>query len=167
MPHREFLQRYQEAQDVREIFELVKDSVRFSLNRERSGLMLGLSDLGIAPKGFIGGYHQGGSNAIVLNSAVLKRISSVSPGLLKPYSFSVILHEYLHSLGILDEARTRILTFKVCQDAFGEDHEATKISENFNGVARKLLERGGPEQPRSTDISFVDRFDDEEMGYIG
>lgn len=167
MPEQEFLHRYEKASEAAEIFELVKDAVRAVLNRERAGLMLGLSDLGITQQGFVGGFHQAGSNAIILNSSVLKRISRARPEFLKPYSFSVILHEYLHTLGIMDEARTRILTFKICQDMFGESHPVTRISEDFNGVAKEIVLKGGPEEPASTDISFVDRLDDEEMGYIG
>jgi hypothetical protein len=167
MPEQDFLHRYEQASGAADIFELVKDSVRRVLNRERAGLMLGLSDLGITPQGFVGGFHQAGSNAIILNSAVLKRISRARPEFLKPYSFSVILHEYLHTLGILDEARTRILTFKICQDMFGESHPVTRISEDFNGMAREIVLKGGPEEPSSTDISFVDRIDDDEMRYIG
>ncbi len=164
---KKFLERYDQATNSQEVFELVKDAVRRILNRERAGLMLGLSNLGISQKGFIGGLHQAGSNAIILNSAVLKRISNARPEFLKPYSFSVLLHEYLHALGILDEARARILTFKVCQDMFGENHPVTKISEDFNGLARQLVTRGGPEEPGKPEIAFVDRFDSEEMGYIG
>ena len=50
---------------------------------------------------------------------------------------------------------------------FGESHVVTKISEDFNGMARKIVQSGGPEEPGDNEIAFVDRFDPEEMGYIG
>jgi hypothetical protein len=167
MPGNEFLRRYDEASGAGEIFELVKDTVRLALNRERAGLMLGLSDLGIAQAGFVGGFHQMGSNAIILNSSVLKRISRARPEILKPYSLSVLLHEYLHALGVLDETRARLLTYKICSESFGEDHEATRMSRDFNRVGKELLAKGGPEKPGNYEVSFVDRFDSGETGYIG
>jgi hypothetical protein len=162
-----FLHRYEKAKRVEEVFEVVKDAVRDTLNRERAGLMLGLSDLGIAQQGFIGGYHQSGSNAIILNSSVLKRISRARPEILKPYAFSVLLHEYLHTLGVLDEARTRLLTYKICSEHFGDEHPVTKLSRNFNKVAQEIVIKEGPAPPGNYDISFVDGFDSKETGYIG
>ncbi len=162
-----FLQRYEKAVRVEEVYELVKEAVRESLSRERAGLMLGLSDLGISAQGFMGGYHQMGSNAIILNSSVLKRISNASPESLKPYAFSVLLHEYLHALGVLDEARTRLLTYKICTDHFGDEHDVTRMSREFGKVAAKLVTRLGPEEPGNYDVTFVDGFDSQETGYIG
>jgi hypothetical protein len=160
-------ERFEKAEKVDEVFELVKDSVRLTLNRERAGLMLGLSDLGIAPQGFVGGFHQMGSNAIILNSSVLKRISRARPEILKPYAFSVLLHEYLHTLGVLDEARTRLLTFKICSEVFGESHPVTRVSRDFNRLALEIIGREGPEQSGNFDVTFVEGFDREETGYIG
>ena len=162
-----FPQRLDRAEGVQEVFEIVKDSVRHTLNRERAGLMLGLSNLGIAPQGFIGGLHQSGSNAIILNSAVLERISRVRPGLLKPYAFSVLLHEYLHTLGILDEARTRMLVERICSECFGDEHPVTVVSRRFGRIATEIVKQGGPVSPDNLDVTFVEGFDSEETGYIG
>jgi hypothetical protein len=161
-----FPERMEKASRVDEIFKLVKDAVRLTLNRERAGLMLGLCNLGIAPRGFVGGLHQMGSNAIILNSSVLKRISRARPEKLKPYTFCVLLHEYLHALGIMDEARTSLLTHKICQDAFGDGHEVTRLSRDFNQVAREIIKAQGPEPPGNLDVTFVEGFDSEETGYI-
>jgi hypothetical protein len=87
--------------------------------------------------------------------------------MLKPYAFSVLLHEYLHTLGVLDEARTRILVFKICDDLFGDEHPVTRISKNFDKVAGELIKNGGPVRPDNLDVTFVDGFDNEETGYIG
>ena len=167
MSQEAFLQRYEKAGRVDELFELVKKAVRDTLNRERAGLMLGLSDLGIAPQGFIGGYHQSGSNAIILNSSVLRRISRARPDALKPYAFSVLLHEYLHTLGVLDEGRCRLLTYRICSEHFGDEHPVTKVSRDFNRLASDIIGKDGPEAPGNFDITFVDGFDREETDYIG
>ncbi len=167
MPDNEFTERFEKAGRVDEMFEIVKDAVRVTLNRERAGLMLGLSSLGIAPQGFVGGYHQMGSNAIILNSSVLKRISRARPDMLKPYAFSVLLHEYLHTLGVLDEARTRMLTYKICSDIFGEEHPLTRVSRDFDKVSREIIGKEGPENPGNFEVTFVEGFDSRETGYIG
>ena len=163
----EFPERMEKASRVDEICELVKDAGRLTLNRERAGLMLGLCNMGIAPQGFVGGIHQMGSNAIILNSSVLKKISRDRPDKLKPYTFCVLLHEYLHALGVMDDARTSLLTHKICQDVFGNEHEVTRLSMNFSQVAREILSREGPEPPGNLDVTFVEGFDSEETGYIG
>jgi hypothetical protein len=164
---RTYPERFGQASRVDELFEIVKDAVRETLNRERAGLMLGLSNLGIAPQGFIGGYHQMGSNAIILNSTVLKRIAKARPEMFKPYAFCVLLHEYLHTLGVLDEARTRLLTHRIADELFGEEHPVTRISRNFNDIAKEILKDQKPEPPGNFDITFVEGFDSDETGYIG
>jgi hypothetical protein len=162
-----FPERMEKASRADEIFEMVKDAVRLTLNRERAGLMLGLCNMGIAPQGFVGGLHQMGSNAIILNSSVLRRISQARPEALKPYTFCVLLHEYLHALGVMDEARTSLLTQKICQEVFGDGHEVTRLSRNFNQVAREITKTQGPEPPGNLDVTFVEGFDSGETGYIG
>ena len=126
----EMSQMLEKAREVGDIFEIVKQSVRESLGRSRAGLMLGLSPLGWSPQGFVGAYHQVGSNLIVMNSSLLKRISKESPDKLKYYTYHLLLHEYLHSLGILDEGRVRAVTLMVSSEIFGEKHMVTKIAEN-------------------------------------
>ncbi len=161
-----FASRLESAEGFQEIFGLVKEAVRESLDRERPGLMLGLSSLGISKEGFIGGMHQIGSDMIILNRSVLRRISEAKPEFLKPYVFSVLLHEYLHSLGVVDEHRARILTYRVCSNIFGEEHPATKIAADINSIAKIVA--GNPEPSSGfADLSVVEGFDMESMGYIG
>ena len=109
-------------------FELVKKVVRKSEGRSRAGLMLGLQELGSSLNGFIGAYYPVSSNIIVVNKTPLRRIIETDLQLLKPYCFHVLLHEYIHSLGFLDEDVTRQKTYKISKENFGEDHAITKLS---------------------------------------
>ena len=109
-------------------FEQVKDAVRKSQGRSRGGLMLGLQELGSTLNGFVGAYYQIASNIIVVNTTPIRRIIETKPDLLKPYGFHVLLHEYIHSLGVLDENITEKMTYKITREYFGEKNIATKLS---------------------------------------
>jgi hypothetical protein len=120
-------------------FELVKDAVLKNEGRSRAGLMLGLQELGTSLSGFIGAYHQVASNIIVVNATPLRRIIETNPQLLKPYGFHVLLHEYIHSLGFLDEDITKQKTFEITSKYLGEEHVATKLSTNMNHFFPNLV----------------------------
>lgn len=115
-------------QSLIDTFEQVKDAVRKSEGRSRAGLMLGLQELGSSLNGFIGAYFPVSSNIIVVNKTPLRRIIETKPQLLKPYSFHVLLHEYIHALGYLDEETTKRKTYEISKENFGEDHIITKLS---------------------------------------
>jgi hypothetical protein len=109
-------------------FEEVKNIVKKYEGRSRAGLMLGLQEIGATMDGFIGAYFPVSSNIIVINKTPLRRINETNPELLKPYGFHVLLHEYIHSLGFLNEDLTRQKTYDICKKHFGEDHVITKLS---------------------------------------
>ena len=117
--------------DLIENFEEVKEAFRKTERRSRAGLMLGLQEIGSTPNGFIGGYYPIQSNIIVLNKSPLRRIMETDPFLMKPYTTHVLLHEYIHSLGILDEELTRKKTTQVCRKYWGENHLTTQFSKNI------------------------------------
>ena len=83
------------AKSLADIFEVVKTAVLDSLGKSRGGLMLGLADLGNHPQGWLGAFYPIGSNVIVMNKIPLKRIKETCPSLYKPYTFHVLLHEYM------------------------------------------------------------------------
>jgi hypothetical protein len=112
-------------------FEVVKDIVRKSEKRSRAGLMLGLQELGSNLNGFIGAYFPVSSNIIVINKTPLRRIIDTNPNLIKPYGFHVLLHEYIHSLGFLDEQVTRQKTYEISKQHFGDKHIITQLSTNI------------------------------------
>ncbi|HUV82264.1 MAG TPA: hypothetical protein VMW53_04200 [archaeon] len=60
-----------------------------------------------------------GSNIIVMNK--LLRIKEKDPVLYKSYAFHVLLHEYIHSLGCLNEDFVHHKVFDITKPLFGED----------------------------------------------
>ncbi|MEM2881700.1 MAG: hypothetical protein QXL35_00400 [Candidatus Bathyarchaeia archaeon] len=151
-----------EPEDFEEIFRIVKKAVKAILGKERAGLMLVLADL--PPN--IGAFHSFGSNSIVLNRLALEamRAEAKEEIEVKSYIFVVLLHEYLHSLGHLDEAQTRRLVYEISKELFGEGHPATRMAargplELLEGV----MARGdmGERPPK-----IVKEFDPAYRGYI-
>ncbi len=126
-------------QNFIETFELVKDAVRRNEGRSRAGLMLGLQELGASQNGFIGAYYQVTSNIIIVNKTPIRRIIETNPKLLEPYSFHILLHEYIHSLGYLDEEVTKKKTYEITRKYFGEKHLATAISADINKFLPNLI----------------------------
>ena len=133
---------YSEAvvkQGLIDTFEEVKEAVRKSTGRSRAGLMLGLQELGASLDGFIGAYFPVGSNIIVVNKSPIRRIIETNPTLLKPYGFHVLLHEYIHSLGYLDEGFAERKTYEISKDHFGENHVVTQLSTNIRKFFPNLV----------------------------
>ena len=88
-------------------FEQVKDIVKTEEGISRAGLMLGLQEIGANMNGFIGAYYPIASNIIVMNKTPIRRLLETKPNLLKSYIIHILLHEYIHSLGFLNENITR------------------------------------------------------------
>ena len=65
--------------------------------------MLGLTELQADQKKLIGGFHPLGSNFIIINKAPLRKIMEKNKKLYQPYVFHMLLREYMHSFGIMDE----------------------------------------------------------------
>jgi len=124
--------------------------------------MLGLQELGSTMQGFIGGYYPVESNLIVLNKTPLRRIHETDPVLMKPYSFHVLLHEYIHSLGVLDEGLTRRKTYFISSECFGEDHLVTEFAKDMNKFFPNLVYPvygWDPNQGQASPIEIVKGFD--------
>ena len=109
-----------------DVFELVKKTAERSLGQRRAGLMLYLARL---PK-HIGAFHTLGTNGIVMNRNTLDLITHGARSLreINSYVYSILLHEYLHSLGYVEEEDVRKLVYDVTFDAFGPEHPATQIA---------------------------------------
>jgi hypothetical protein len=115
------------AADYDAVFRVVRDAVHRELGLERPGLGLGLSNL--PPS--IGAYWQVTGNLIVLNEGLVQmmRANASSPLELNSFVYVILAHEYLHSLGYLDEGAVRKVTARVTRAAFGADHPATRMAE--------------------------------------
>ena len=126
-------------EELIDTFEDVKKIVQKTEKRSRAGLMLGFQELGSSINGFIGAYYPVASNIIVINQTPLRRIVETNSKLLKPYGFHVLLHEYIHSLGFLDEAVTRQKTYEISKQNFGEKHVITQLSTNIKQFFPNLV----------------------------
>ena len=119
-------ERLDHCQDFGDVFELVKKSAEHSLGRRRAGLMLYLAKL----PNHIGAFHTMGTNGIVMNRTTLDMITHGARSLreINSYVYSILLHEYLHALGYVEEREVRKLVYDVSLDAFGPGHPATEIA---------------------------------------
>ena len=119
--------RLESPADYDAIFRVVREAVHTVLGIERPGLGLGLSNL---PSG-VGAYWQVTGNLIVLNEGLVQamRAHAESPLELNSFVYVILAHEYLHSLGYLDERAVRDVTARVTRTAFGPDHPATRMAE--------------------------------------
>jgi len=146
-----------------DVFELVKRSVKESLGQWRAGLMLYLADLPM----YIGAFHGVGSNAIVMNRRLLDLTvkSSRSRREINSYVYYILLHEYLHSLGYIDEGQVRRLVYAVAERVFGEEHPTTQMA--LTGPAAILSRIRQPvEESSGSDMEIVRDFDRSSQTYF-
>ncbi|MBD0360888.1 MAG: hypothetical protein ICV56_09290 [Nitrososphaeraceae archaeon] len=111
--------------DFNEAFELVKSTVEARYKMHRAGLSLVLQ---VMPTN-LGAYHVLGSNLIIANKRILDIIKKYkSSEEYNSYLFMVLVHEYLHSFGIIDELQVRKMTYTLIASLVGEDHMATSMA---------------------------------------
>ena len=145
---------------------MVKAVVQKGTGKSRGGLMLGMADLGNHPQGFLGGFFTVGSNVIVVNKIPLQRIRETRPELYKPYAFFVLLHEYINSLGYLDETFVRSKVLDMTRSSLGEDHPATRIAADINGFLKYLVYPEAAWKPDDERMELVEGFDRSSVTYI-
>jgi len=146
-----------------DVFEVVKKTVERSLGQRRSGLMLYLAEL---PE-HVGAYHAVGTNGIVMNKSALDAVTRSARTIreINSYVYSILLHEYLHSLGYVDEAQARKLVYEISKENLGADHPATEIAHRgpavmFPGVGEPRLKE------RSDDVEIITDFERSTDRYI-
>lgn len=158
---------YNTSNSFPDLFEVVKRLVEDKLGSHRGGLMLGLTDLGMGPNGFIGAFFMIGSNAIVINRQPLNLVKTRTPGLHKAYMFYLLLHEYLHASGIFDEFETWHTAAGLCLETFGETHPVTKIAENFSKIFNDIVQPAFDYlPPDDMSIELIPGFDRSSATYI-
>jgi len=146
-----------------DVFEVVKKTVEHSLGQRRSGLMLYLAEL---PEQ-VGAFHGVGTNGIVMNKSALDAVTRSARTIrqINSYVYSILLHEYLHSLGYIDEAQVRKLVFEISKDNLGVDHPATEIAHKgpaviFPGVGEPIF------REHSDKVELITDFDRSTDSYI-
>ena len=147
------------AKTYGDIFVLVKKAVKNSLGEHRVGLMLYLGNLPMN----VGAFHPMGTNDIVLNRRLLEAAAKTEPKW-KAYVFSILLHEYIHSLGYADERQVRGLTYRVCLENFGSDHPVTEaaVVGPWVNLSPEAFEAIGEDM----DLERVRDFERIDSGYI-
>lgn len=141
------------------ILNLVKECVEKSLGRKRTGLMLGLSDLPI----HVGAFHPVPSNVIVLNRRLIDGINVYDRKLVNAYIFHLLLHEYLHSLGFLDEDDVKMISYNISKTFLGEEHPATLIIKHGMRYVFPRLSIA-PETKKGVEIVDIEK---DNLSYIG
>lgn len=159
----QFRERVANLKDFNDAFELVKSAVLQKFRMHRAGLNLILQ---MMPSN-LGAYHMLGSNAIVMNSYLLAAIRKIAGSTeeYNSYMFMVLAHEYLHSLGIVDENTVRQMTFDLCKWMLGEDHAATKMAKEDPSTIYPEL-RSLMQSQFSRDFQVVRNFDKSNQTYI-
>ncbi len=164
---KDFSQKLNESTDFIDIFEIIKEAAEKVLGKSRAGLMLGLANLGGSQGSYLGAYYPVASNMIVLNTFPLKRLNQTRKDLVKPYVFMVLLHEYIHSLGFLDEKQTRELTYKVCEKLFGSTHLTTEMAKDISRFLPAMSYPGyGWFPEKEPEIYIVSGFDKGHLTYV-
>jgi len=115
------------AEGYSAVWEIVKDTVKVVLKKQRKGMLLFLDDMPLR----LGAYHPLGTNNIVLNRALVQIVEAAtnSRKLLNAFVYVLLVHEYLHALGYIPEAQVRPLVYRISNECFGEEHIATKLAE--------------------------------------
>ncbi|MFH1510606.1 MAG: hypothetical protein ABIF10_02855 [Candidatus Woesearchaeota archaeon] len=140
------------AKNVGEVFSIVKSIVRECLGREQAGLLVAVSDLGAYDSHFVGALYNPSANTIVIN----KRGLSMPAHLLNYYLFHVIMHEYLHSLGFMDESQVKQMVSAITADYVGDVPSDLSEFTRFVPLGK----------PSGFDLDYVPGIDRENSGYI-
>ncbi len=127
--------RLENATKYSEIWEVVKDTVDFTLHKYRRGMMLFLDDLPIQ----LGAYHPLGTNNIVLNRKLVQIVEDgiKSKHIVNALIYNLLLHEYLHALGEFSELKVRHMVYEIAKKCFSENHITALIGEKSPWVLLK------------------------------
>ncbi|MEM0288184.1 MAG: hypothetical protein QXG05_08485 [Nitrososphaerota archaeon] len=159
---KELRRRIERSEDFDQIFEIVKEVVHRDIREHRAGLSLLLSDM----PSYIGAYHPVGSNAIVINRTLINALRKIvtDPRELNYFIFTLLMHEYLHSLGHLDDTEVRAMVANICRRSLGEDHISVRMADG-NWI-EKYPELRLVEGNFSKEFELVRKFDSSSKTYF-
>jgi len=134
------------AENYAEVWQIVKDTVKFSLGKRRDSMMLFLDDLPLQ----LGAYYPIGTNNIVLNRSLVEIVeaSVSSKPMVNALVYNLLLHEYLHALGEYSEVEVRRMVVEVAKKCFGEHHIATVVARKTPWVLLKDIPLGPFNAPK-------------------
>jgi len=155
--------RIEKAEGFSEVWEIVKDTVKDSLGEHRVGMMLFLDNLPLQ----LGAYHPLSTNNIVLNRTLVQIVEAAtkSKQLVNAFVYSLLVHEYLHSLGHIPEVEVRPLVYKISMECFGEDYIVTKLAEKSPWALLRGVPLSEIEAPGRV-IEIVKDFEKSNQKYI-
>ncbi|RLF05838.1 MAG: hypothetical protein DRK00_03320 [Thermoprotei archaeon] len=116
-----------ECSSIASILRLVTEGVSRVLGVRKRDVRLRVEKL---PRS-VYALHILGTNIIVLNEEALRRLPDELSGdkvLVNSYTYFILLHEYLHLLGIVDERQVYEYARKVCKELLGRYHPATLLT---------------------------------------
>jgi len=151
------------AEGFSEVWEIVKGTVKDSLDENRGSMMLFLDDMPI----HLGAYHPLGTNNIVLNRTLVQIVEAAtkSKRIVNAFVYSLLLHEYLHALGHIPETEVRRLIHKISKECFGGDHIVTRLAEESPWAILRGVPLGDIEVPRCV-MEIVKDFETSNERYI-
>ena len=162
-----FEDRLLKAKKFGDIFDIVQDIVHDFLGIDQAGLVIGVTDLGIYDNGFIGAFYSPDANMIIINKKPLQRILQRRPSLYNSYIFHVMLHEYMHSVGSLDEVETRSIVSQISEHYFAGSHPVAELAGDITKFLPDLTYAGeGFVPPKDINIEFVSGIDRRNSNYI-
>jgi len=158
------VKKLESCKNFNEVFEVVKYTVEKSLGKHRAGLTLVLAEL----PNYVGAYHIMGSNIIVMNGTILNAVKALAKSKteLNSFIFSILAHEYMHSIGYTDERDVRPLVRKVSAENFGENHQTVKLASTELFTLYPELKMLGLGRT-GRDFTIIKEFDKSSMPYIG
>jgi hypothetical protein len=129
------------AKNYAEVWQIVKATVEYAYNKRGSSMMLFLDDLPLQ----LGAYYPVGTNNIVLNRTLVDVVETAikSKATVNALIYNLLLHEYLHALGTLDEGAVRRQVVEVAKKCFGECYQATELARKSPWVLLKDLPLAG------------------------
>ena len=155
--------RIEEAEDFRDVWEIVKETVNFCLGKKRHGMLLFLDDLPL----HLGAYHQLGTNNIVLNRTLVNIVEAVtkSKKTVNAFIYSILTHEYLHALGHVSETEVRSLVRDISKKCFGEDHIISTLAKKTPWILLKGLPINSIKIPKQ-DMELIKDLEKQNHRYI-
>ncbi|MDO8508612.1 MAG: hypothetical protein Q7S27_02915 [Nanoarchaeota archaeon] len=132
-------EKIRKSESLNEVFEIVKDIIADFTGYERNGIKLRILNLGTENNRFVGGFYNYHTNVITINSEPIDNLFNSNPKLVPYYVFHVLLHEYIHALGVYDEIRTRKIAYLISRKCFGEEHVLTQLASNIGQFIPQLV----------------------------
>ncbi|MCP8305045.1 MAG: hypothetical protein H3Z50_06240 [archaeon] len=160
-----YSEKFERCRNMGDIFELVKETTERSIGRRRAGLTLYLANLPL----YIGALYKRGSNTIVMNRLVLEAMKKITE--LKDdadvFTYVILLHEYLHTLGYSGERQVRTLAYKISIDSFGPNHKITEFSrKGLSSILPQIIRVTPKRRGMDLNLEIVKDFDRSSITYI-